>query len=60
MADAKEGRLFTLQQIADRLQISHEQARRMFRREPGVVRIGSVYRIPENVLDRVLTQLLVN
>lgn len=59
VSDAKDGRVFTFQQIADKLQLSHEQVRRMFRREPGVVRIGSVYRVPESVLDRVLTRLLI-
>ena len=57
--NAKEGKVFTLRQIAAQLQISHEQVRRMFRYEPGIIRLGSVYRMPESVLDRVLTRLVV-
>jgi hypothetical protein len=59
VSDAKQGQLFTFNQIAEKLQVSHEQVRRMFRREPGVVHIGSIYRVPESVLNRVLTRMLI-
>ena len=57
--DACNGSVFTFGQIAKRLQISHELVRRTFRGEPGVLRIGSTYRVPVSVYERVITRSLV-
>src|SRR5690349_1419757 len=63
---ATDTRFFTLQDVAAKLQVNDDPVRRLFISEPAVVIIGfprlgrRVYRtlrIPEHVLDRVLTRL---
>ena len=59
---------FTLDQIADRLQLSKESVRRMFSHEPGVLRFNAVgkastpngrvrLRIPSSVYNRVVNRM---
>jgi hypothetical protein len=59
LLDAAAGDVLTFDEIKDRLKISHELVRRTFRREPGVLRIGSTYRVPLSVYERVITRSLV-
>jgi hypothetical protein len=63
---ATDDRFFTLQDVAARLQVNEDTVRRLFINEPGVVvicfprlgrRVYRTLRIPERVLDRVLTRL---
>jgi hypothetical protein len=59
MLDVTAGNVLTFDEIKDRLKISHELVRRTFRKEPGVIRIGSTYRVPISVYERVVTRSLV-
>jgi hypothetical protein len=61
-----DDRFFTLQDVAARLQVNEDTVRRLFINEPGVVvicfprlgrRVYRTLRIPERVLERVLTRL---
>lgn len=63
-----EETFFTLDQIAERLQLSKESVRRIFSREPGVLRFNSLgkastangrvrLRIPSSVYNRVVNKL---
>ena len=55
--DARSGRMFTLTELAELLKCSHETVSRKFKKEPGVVKIGRIYRIPEHVLKAVLRRM---
>ena len=68
--EAREGEetFFTLDQIAERLQVSKESARRLFSSEPGVLRFNCAgkastrngrvrLRVPINVFNRVVNQM---
>jgi len=59
MLDVTAGNVLMFDEIKDRLKISHELVRRTFRKEPGVVKIGSTYRVPLSVYERVITRSLV-
>jgi ribosomal protein S25 len=58
---------YSVVQVAQRLNISHDLARKMFMEEPGVLalvrpakrhkRIYTTLRVPESVLQRVITRL---
>jgi hypothetical protein len=64
-------RHYTPEEIAERLAISTDKARRMFHNEPGVVKIGEpsrrlgrvlkrryyTLRIPESVAERVIARM---
>lgn len=65
--DTFEERHFTLAEIASRWGISREKARRLFHKEPGVIRFHnsekhtrqySTYRVPESVARRVRLRLM--
>jgi hypothetical protein len=51
---------FTFTELAERLRLSYEKIRQLFRNEPGVIIIPSrggqkvTYRVPESVVQRVL------
>lgn len=45
--------LFSPQEIADAWRVSPDYVRRRFRKEPGVLRLGSSWRIPQSVVERV-------
>jgi hypothetical protein len=54
LSEINQGKLLTLPEAAERLKMKHEAVRRLFAREPGVVKINSMYRIPESVFIRVM------
>ncbi len=65
---AADERFFTLAEVAERLKIKEDTARRLFINEPGVIvicfprrgrRVYRTLRIPESVFQRVLTRLSV-
>lgn len=58
LADIREGRLYTFANISSMLRCSKETARILFRKEPGILKFRHVYRIPETVLQRVLSRLV--
>jgi AraC-like DNA-binding protein len=51
--DVWAGDLLTLKEVAEKLKVSKETVRRLFQREPGVLRVKSEYRIPQSVFERV-------
>jgi hypothetical protein len=62
-----EETIFTVAEVAERLQVNGDTVRRLFLNEPGVIvicfprkgrRIYRTVRIPERVLRRVLTRLM--
>lgn len=58
LEDVRKGRVYSLQNLADMLRCSHNTIWRLFRKEPGVVRLKSVYRIPETVFRRVMQDIM--
>src|SRR5262245_47404342 len=58
LEDVRQGRVYTIKGISAMLQCSDNTIWRLFRKEPGVLRLRSSYRIPETVLQRVLTDIL--
>ena len=65
--DTFEERHFTIAEIATRWGISREKARRLFHKEPGVIRFHSsekhtrqynTYRVPESVARRVRLRMM--
>ena len=56
--DARQGRVYTFKMIARMFGCSNNTAWRLFRKEPGVFRLNSAYRIPETVLRRVLNRIM--
>lgn len=44
---------YSPQAIADAWQVSPDYVRRRFRKEPGVLKLGSSWRIPQSVVERV-------
>lgn len=68
MEHEQQETFLTLDEIAKRLRLSKESARRIFSREPGVLRFNSVgkastrngrvrLRIPASVYDRVVNRM---
>lgn len=58
--------VFTVAEVAERLKVNEDTVRRMFLNEPGVIvicfprkgrRVYRTVRIPEHVLQRVITRL---
>jgi hypothetical protein len=58
IADVREGRVYTFKNITTMLHCSKNKARLLFRDEPGVVRLGTDYRVPDTVFRRVVNQLM--
>ena len=58
IADVREGRVYTFKNITTMLHCSKEKARMLFRNEPGVVRLGTDYRVPDTVFQRVVNGLI--
>lgn len=58
LEDIRKGRVYSLQDLADMLHCSHNTMWRIFRRQPGVIRIKSVYRIPETIFRRVMQDIM--
>lgn len=50
-----DDRHYTPQELASQWGMSDVWIRRRFKREPGVVKLGRVWRIPESVVIRVYT-----
>lgn len=57
-AQVAEGKFITFEQAAGRLGVGYDCGRKIFRGEPGVLKVRSVYRIPECVYERVLARLM--
>lgn len=54
--DFREGRMYTFDEIAERLHCSYGAVRNLFMKEPGVVKLNSTYRVPESVYQGVLAR----
>jgi hypothetical protein len=57
--EINEGKSLTIKDVQERLRCEKDKAIRLFRREPGVTKIGKSYLIPQFVFDRVLARNLV-
>jgi hypothetical protein len=58
LEDAQSGRMHTLDDIATKWRCSYEMVGKLFKDEPGVIRLGVTYRVPESVLRRVAARLM--
>ena len=58
IADVREGRVYTFKNITTMLRCSKEKVRKLFAKEPGVVRLGTDYRVPDTVFQRVVSRMI--
>lgn len=49
----KNGKHWTFQELADYYNVAYDTARRLFLKEPGVLKLRGTYRVPEEVRLRV-------
>jgi hypothetical protein len=56
--EINEGRLLTFKQIAEKMQMTTNGVRLIFKTEPGVVKMNSEYRVPQCVFDRVILRTM--
>ena len=56
--DVRKGRVYTFKNITTMLHCSKNKARLLFKDEPGVVRLGTSYRVPETVFQRVVNRMM--
>jgi hypothetical protein len=58
LQDLREGRVMTFKEIAAKTGLCKETVRQIFKREPGVAKIRTEYRVPICVFDRVMMAFL--
>ncbi|MBS1858313.1 MAG: hypothetical protein JST11_23280 [Acidobacteria bacterium] len=56
--DVRKGHVYPLKRIAKMLHCSNNTAWRLFRNQPGVIRLNRVYRVPETVFQRVVSEIM--
>ncbi len=59
VAEALEGKVYKLNEIAKLWNCSHEFVRRQFIREPGVIHAAGMYLVPRCVVERVVVRMMV-
>jgi hypothetical protein len=57
--EVNEGAALTLKDVQERLHCEKKKAIRLIKNEPGVMKIGKSYLIPQSAFDRVLRRSLV-
>jgi len=57
--EVNQGETLTVKDVQERLHCEKKKAIRLFRSEPGVMKIGKSYIIPQSAFDRVLRRSLV-
>jgi len=57
--EISDGESLTIRDVQARLRCEKDKALRMFKKEPGVVKIGKSYLIPRSVFERVLRRSLI-
>jgi hypothetical protein len=58
LLEVNDGKVLTLKEITEKLHMSKETVRRTFMNEPGVIKIGGDYRVPQYVFDRVVIRAM--
>ena len=56
--DFRQGKVYTLASISKMLRCSHEKSRSIFSKEPGVVKVGVEYRVPDTIFKRALKSMM--